>query len=193
MSNTTRRYPPTLETARLVLRPFTLVDANRVQRLAGDAAIADTTLNIPHPYEDGMAEEWIESHPQQFAEGRAATFAVVLKGAGPGLLVGAVGLEITPRFSRGEIGYWIGREYWGQGYCTEAARAVLRYAFEERGLHKVTGSHFARNPASGRVMEKIGMTREGYLREHVRKGDRYEDLVVWGILRSDWDVLQTRS
>jgi len=193
MSNTTRRYPPTLETTRLVLRPFTLVDANRVQRLAGDAAIADTTLNIPHPYEDGMAEEWIESHPQQFAEGRAATFAVVLKGAGPGLLVGAVGLEITPRFSRGEIGYWIGREYWGQGYCTEAARAVLRYAFEERGLHKVTGSHFARNPASGRVMEKIGMTREGYLREHVRKGDRYEDLVVWGILRSDWDVLQTRS
>lgn len=180
------RYPPDLHTPRLTLRPFTLADASRVQRLAGDPAIADTTLNIPHPYEDGMAEEWIESHPARFAEGTGATYAIVLTERR--LLIGAIGLEINRRFCRAEIGYWIGREFWGQGYCTEAAREVLRYAFAVRGLHKVVGHHLARNPASGRVMEKAGMVREGHFREHVCKGERYEDLVAWGILKSDWEA-----
>lgn len=186
-----RRYPPDLHTERLLLRPFTPADASRVQRLAGDPAIADTTMNIPHPYEEGMAELWIDSHPQRFMEGKSAVFAVTLRDGPRGLLIGAMGLEFTPRFNQAEIGYWIGRDYWGQGYCTEAARAVLRYAFEERGVHKVVGRHLSRNSASGRVMEKIGMVREGYLREHVRKGEGapYEDLVTWGILESDWRAL----
>ena len=60
---------PTLHTQRLILRPFEIADARDVQRLAGDRAIADTTLNIPHPYEDGMAEQWIATHQPQFEAG----------------------------------------------------------------------------------------------------------------------------
>jgi len=179
-----RKYPPDLETERLLLRPFTLLDARRVQLLAGERAIASNTLAIPHPYEDGMAEDWIATHAERFRAGKSATFAITLKERQ--LLIGAIGLQFATRHNRAEMGYWIGADYWGQGYCTEAARAVLHYAFAERGLQKVVATHLARNPASGRVMQKIGMTQEGYLRRHVIKWDVYEDLVVYGILRDEY-------
>lgn len=176
---------PTLQTARLTLRPFILADAGEVQRLAGADEIASTTLNIPHPYEDGMAEQWIATHPEAFEEGRMVTFAMERRS--DGALVGAIGLhDISEHHSRAEMGYWVGLPYWGQGYCTEAARAVLDYAFNTMHLNRVYATHLARNPASGRVMQKIGMHYEGRLRQHVRKGEQFEDRDQYGILRRDF-------
>ncbi len=100
---------PDIETDRLLLRPFELSDAATVKKLAGDFVIADMTLNIPHPYEEGMAEEWIGKHEQQFKDGESATFAICLKPDGD--LLGAIGLIINSRFKRAELGYWIGKEY----------------------------------------------------------------------------------
>ena len=154
----------TLHTQRLILRPFEIADALDVQRLAGDQAIADTTLNIPHPYEDGMAEQWISTRQPQFEAGELANFAIVLRATGE--LVGAIGLVINRRFDHAELGYWIGRPYWKQGFCTEAGRAVLRYGFTELNLNRIHAYYLSRNPAPGRVMEKLGMTREGLLRQH---------------------------
>ena len=119
---------PTLETARLALRPFRTADADEVQRLAGDRAVADTTLNVPHPYEDGMAERWISNHRDWFERGQQAVFAITLRS--DGTLIGAIGLLINGEDQRAELGYWIGKPYWNQGYCTEAARAVLGFGFE---------------------------------------------------------------
>lgn len=175
---------PTLETQRLILRPFDMTDAKDVQKLAGDRAVADTTLNVPHPYEDGMAEQWIATHQPKFDAGEQANFAVVLRDSGE--LAGAIGLGIEKRFDRAELGYWIGAPYWNRGYCTEAGRALLRYGFGELKLNRVHASHFARNPASGRVMEKLGMTREGTCRQHVKKWERYEDVVLYGVLKTEW-------
>jgi RimJ/RimL family protein N-acetyltransferase len=176
---------PTLETERLPLRPFVPSDAPAVQRLAGDREIAATTTNVPHPYEDGMAEQWIASHAERFANGTLAAFAIVVREGN--ILVGAISLRIEGKHARAELVYWLGKEYWNHGYCTEAAREIVRYGFEALGLNRIHASHFARNPASGRVMQKIGMTREGCLRQHVRKWDAFEDLVVYGIVRSDAD------
>ena len=93
---------PTLETERLILRPFRPEDAAEVQQLAGDRAVADTVLNIPHPYEDGMAEEWISRHQEMFDEDKGVTFAVT--GKEDGRLMGAISLMgITRRFSPGRI------------------------------------------------------------------------------------------
>jgi ribosomal-protein-alanine N-acetyltransferase len=178
------RQCSTLHTPRLILRPFERADARDVQRLAGDQAIADTTLNIPHPYEDGMAEEWIATHQPQFEAGEAAIFAIVLRATGE--LVGAIGLAVSRRFDRAELGYWIGRPYWNQGYCTEAGRAALWYGFTELELNRIHAYHLSRNPASGRVMEKLGMAREGLLRQHVKKWGKYEDIVEYGLVREDW-------
>jgi [ribosomal protein S5]-alanine N-acetyltransferase len=175
---------PHLRTARLLLRPFRLSDAADVQRLAGDKAVADMVLNIPHPYPDGVAEKWISSHQGQFEAGEACTLAVTL--AKTGEFIGSVSLIISRRFDRAEAGYWIGVPYWNMGYCTEAARAILDYGFSVFALNRIHATHQARNPASGRVMVKLGMTHEGVARRHAKKGDRYEDMVLYGILAEEW-------
>jgi ribosomal-protein-alanine N-acetyltransferase len=176
---------PELKTERLILRPFKVSDASDVRRLAGEREIADTTLNIAHPYEEGMAEAWISTHKEGFEAGRLCNFAITLHDSGS--LIGAMGLVITSRFDHAELGYWVGRPYWGRGYCTEAANAVIRYGFAGLGLHRIHASHFARNPASGRVMRNLGMKQEGILREHVKKWGKYEDLVVFGLLKHEWE------
>jgi ribosomal-protein-alanine N-acetyltransferase len=175
---------PTLSTERLILRPFILDDAPRVQKLAGEKAIASTTLNIPHPYEDGMAEDWIETHAEAFEKGESLTFAIVLKQEN--VLIGAVGLDVNAAHDRAEMGYWIGAPYWSNGYASEAARAVLEYGFVERKLNRICASHLSRNPASGRVMQKIGMTHEASFRAHVKKWEKFEDLEVYGILKDEF-------
>lgn len=177
---------PKIETERLLLRPFELSDGPRVKELAGDKAIADTTLNIPHPYEDGMAEEWVSTHQPKFEAGELLTCAIVLKATQK--LIGAIDLKIDKRFNRAELGYWVAKECWNQGYCTEAAKVMLEYGFHKLDLHKITATHITRNPASGTVMEKIGMKKEGLLNEHVTKWNKYEDVVSYGILRKEWET-----
>ncbi len=176
---------PSLATERLLLRPFSLSDANDVQRLAGDRAIADTTINIPHPYEDGMAEEWIGKHQETFDQGKGVCFAITTKA--DGALVGAISLMGVSAGHQAEMGFWVGKPYWNEGFCTEAANAVLRYAFEQMGLVRVHAIHFSRNSASGRVMQKVGMKHEGRRAHHVRKWGVFEDLDLYGILREDWE------
>lgn len=171
---------PTLTTARLVLRPFESGDAPVVQRLAGAREIADTTLNIPHPYPDGAAEAWIARHAGAWAARQALTLAVVEGDTGH--LVGAVGLILAMPDQRAELGYWIGVPWWNRGYATEAAQALVAHGFSVLGLHRVMARHLARNPASGRVMQKLGMEREGVLRGHVLKWGTFEDLVVYAVL-----------
>lgn len=177
---------PTIETARLTLRPFTLGDAPQVQRLAGAAEIAATTAYIPHPYPDGGAEEWIGGHQEAFERGENLELAITRRM--DGALVGAICLMLDLRHAHAELGYWVGVPYWGQGYCTEAAGALVGYGFRELGLNRVFAVHFSRNPASGRVMQKIGMTHEGRQRGHIRKGERFEDLELYGILRSEYEA-----
>jgi ribosomal-protein-alanine N-acetyltransferase len=174
---------PTLRTPRLVLRPFRPDDAAAVQRLAGDRSVASTALNIPHPYPDGLAESWIATHRPAWEVGDRATFAITTL---DDELRGCIALKLTQRHRRGELGYWIGREYWGQGFAPEAARAVVDFAFGVLALNRVQASYLPRNPASGRVLEKLGMSREGLHRERYRKGDQFEDVIEFAILRREW-------
>lgn len=173
---------PEIETERLLLRPFRLADAPEVQRLAGAREVAAGTLTIPHPYPDGAAEEWISSTAQN---ADAVDFAI--ERFEDGALIGAIGLRYERAHDRAELGYWIGVPFWGNGYATEAATAVLRAAFETE-LNRVYAVHFATNPASGRVLQKIGMTHEGTLRAHVLKWGEYRDIEAYAILRSAWLV-----
>lgn len=180
-NNMTER--PTVRTNRLVLRPFSLEDAPMVQELAGEKDIASTTLTIPHPYEDGMAEEWISTQQDRFEKGESVIFAIVLTESDT--LIGAIGLEISKDNNRGELGYWVGKPYWNLGYCTEAAHAVIHYGFESLGLARIYASHLSRNPASGRVMQKAGMAHEGILRRHIKKWGIFEDLEMYGKLKDE--------
>jgi len=182
---------PVITTDRLVLRPFALADAEAVQRLAGDWAIADTTQHVPHPYPDGAAEQWIASLGAGWRSGAAATFAVA--DCAEGSLLGATGLTVLTAHARGELGYWIAVRHWNQGYASEAGRAMLRLGFLTLGLHRVQATHLTRNPASGRVMQKLGMRFEGIQREAIRKWDRFEDLALYAILASDWKAIEENA
>ncbi|HVE72549.1 MAG TPA: GNAT family protein [Thermoanaerobaculia bacterium] len=170
----------TLRTARLTLRPFTLDDAPAVQGLCGAYEVALNTLLIPHPYPDGAAEQWISMHGEHYEQNRVHHFAI-----DDGQLVGAMGL-VMKGDGIAEIGYWIGVPFWGRGYATEAAREVVRYGFEDCGLARIYAGHFSRNPASGKVLAKAGMKHEGTLRHHAHKWGEYLDLVMYGILRDEF-------
>ena len=146
--------------------------------------IADTTLNIPHPYPVGAATAWIESHPPAWAAGTNATFAIVETKTGK--LVGAISLMIKREHRRAELGYWIARGLWNNGYATESSQRLLDFGFEFLGLHRIEARHFVRNPASGQVMRKLGMQQEGVERDWAIKWDRYETLVVYSILEPEW-------
>ena len=169
----------TIRTERLILRPFALTDVPQVKALAGDQRIYETTLCIPHPYEDGMAESWIATHQRCFYEGLGVVFAICLAS---GHLIGAASLSRDGSFNRAELGYWIGATHWNRGYCTEAAKAIVEYGFKVLTYHKIAARHFVGNHSSGRVLEKVGMTREGVLQDDVVKDGRYITVELYGIV-----------
>jgi [ribosomal protein S5]-alanine N-acetyltransferase len=175
---------PILITQRLILRPLIEADARDIQRLAGDWEVSDTTQTIPYPYPDGAAEQWIESTRIQFQRGAGVAFAITLRDTCE--LMGVISLGIRSQSESGEIGYWVGKPYWNLGYASEAAMALLDYGFNKLNLSRMYARHLSRNPASGRVMQKIGMQHEGHLRQHEKKWGVLEDVDYYGILRAEY-------
>ncbi len=159
-------------------------DATTIQRLAGRREIAAMTRSIPHPLSLEQTQEWLSKRLADLQESKSATFGIVLERMGE--MIGAIGLHVDAEHCCAEMGFWIGIEWWKQGYATEAARAVVKYGFEKLRLNRIHAHHMIKNPASGRVLAKAGMQREGLLRQAIRKWDNFEDVVVYSILRQDW-------
>jgi len=173
--------PERLLAGPVVLRYFVAGDAPTVELLAGDRDVAEKTALIPHPYPAGAAQAWIATHEAERAAGREYSYAITETG---GPLLGAISLRPRPG-ERENVGYWIGRRYWGRGYATAAAQALIALGFELLDLEAVTASHLARNPASGRVMEKCGMRLLRTERRDHRGAP--EDIHVRGIARDEWE------
>lgn len=140
-----------LITKRLRLRHFTPEDAADVQRLANNWNVARMLGRMPYPYPEGGAAQWIATHDQARAEGLAFPHAIEHDGE----FVGSVGIHARDNGDY-EIGYWIGEPYWNRGFATEAAGAMIDYAFGGLNLPKLVAGHFAENHASGRVLTKLG-------------------------------------
>lgn len=176
---------PTLQTERLLLRSLQQADAPIIKKWAGEKAIAENTF-VPHPYKEGMAEEYINQSHKNWDEGSAATFGIILKKSDS--LIGTISLkDISKLHSRAEMGYWIATPYWRKGYATEAAKKILHFAFVKLNLNRVFAGFFHTNPASGRVQEKIGMKKEGIQRQHIYRFGEYKDLILYAILKEDWE------
>jgi len=94
--------------------------------------------------------------------------------------------ELRRLHDRAELGYWVGRPYWGRGYATEAGLGLLAHSFGVLRLNRVFAIHYSRNPASGRVLQKLGMRQEGVMPQHIKKWGVYVDAVCYGVLRDDW-------
>jgi RimJ/RimL family protein N-acetyltransferase len=176
--------PQELHTPRLVLRSLQREDAPAIARLAGAREVASTTLRIPHPYAEADALQFLTNAGKDFQEGRSVVFAITI--APNQDLCGTIGLHIAPEHRHAELGYWIGVPFWGKGYTTEAAGAVLSFGFETLGLHRIYAHYFGGNVASQRVLQKIGMRREGRFRQHIRKWNEFIDIENYAILAEEF-------
>ncbi|WP_054024944.1 GNAT family N-acetyltransferase [Bacillus sp. FJAT-28004] len=174
---------PRFETNRLILRLFEASDANMVQTLAGNEEVARTTLSIPHPYPDGAAEAWIERTRNAYQKGEIYSFAMVKKENK--MLIGCVSLRVSKSEKQAELAYWVGRPFWGRGYATEAAQTIVKFGFEGLNLNRILAAAMTKNPASYKVMHKLGMKSEDNFPKQVLKSGIYEDLVHYGLVKSD--------
>jgi ribosomal-protein-alanine N-acetyltransferase len=185
------------------LEPISLAHAAAVQELASDARIADTS-NVPHPYPVDGAATWIRYTTGQRDQGREVNFAIVENPsslgpslAGPastplagGTVVGVCGVvNIGGVPKSGELGYWIGVPYWGRGYATAAARQLVEIVFQEYGVERLYSSCLVRNPASFRVLEKVGFRHIGYGTHPNTKWGPHDRFALFELMRDDWHAI----
>lgn len=173
-----------LKTERLILRRMQLTDIGRITELANDPAISTTTMRMPYPCPAEYIGNWIKKDIENGGKD-SGFFVISLKETNE--IIGVIGLEVEQENERAELGYWIGTDYWNKGYCTEAAKAMLEYGFNQLQLNRIWTFYIEGNDASGRVLKKIGMQHEGTLKKHIKKNEVFKDLEYYGILKNHKD------
>lgn len=177
--------PTELHTERLLLRPFRLEDVDDVLAYRnGEEYSRYLFPGVPYPYSRSDAEGYIARRLLASWDSDA-TFAIVLHGTA----VGGIDLRVDASNRVADIGYSIARQHWGKGLMTEAVSAVIDFAFETLELAKVSASANLLNVGSWRVLEKLGMRREGVLHSQAvaRDGTRMDE-VHYGFLREEWEA-----
>jgi ribosomal-protein-alanine N-acetyltransferase len=169
-----------LATERLTLRPVEKIDLPAIVRLAGDSEVAEWTVSIRHPLTPKQVNEWLSG----CAGAGEHAFAILRKGEAD--LIGVVGLTVDDGGESAEIGYWVGREFWNQGYATEAVRRVLLFGFGVLGLTQVDAYVFPGNDASIRVLTNTGFAqaRTGSRTAPARGGER--EVIVYSLPRKEF-------
>ena len=180
--------PEVITTARLTLRPWQLDDVDDVLSYAQDEEWSRYLRALPRPYGRSDAEQFIA---RQILLDRAShpSWAVCSEGS----VIGGLNLRVFSQHQLVEIGYSIARLHWNKGVCTEAAGAVIDAAFENcPELNRIRAMADVANTASQRVMEKLGMTKEGVLRQNRVERGYAIDEAWWGLLRSEWSAQADR-
>jgi len=167
------------------LRALETRDAPAVVQGAGDRRVARYLIAVPSPYPIALARAWVSARAAWWHDGRGVTFAITRRDEDE--LLGSVSLRRYARDRRAELGYWLAAAAWNRGYASEATRAAVAFGFGELGLARIYAQVLAGNVASMRVLEKLGMIREGTKRQHVKKGNKLHDIVIYGLLREEWD------
>jgi len=176
---------PTLQTARLRLRPFVEADAADLFALQSNAYVL-RYWDAPPWSDPQRAERFVEACRQMAEEGTAVRVAV--ERAEDGAFIGWCSLHHWDAdHRRASLGYCFTDAAWGRGYATEAAGALLGWAFDTLGLRRVQAETDTRNVASARVLEKLGFVREGTLREDCMVDGEVSDSWVYGLLRREWE------
>jgi len=171
-----------LETKRLIIREFTMTDMADVHRYASDPAVTEHTMWGPNAEEDTlqylrMVIQYSEQTPRNNYE-----LAITLKDGG--VLIGGCGIYRMD--TNAEIGYCLNRDYWRQGYASEAAEAICRFGFETLGVHRIYATCRPGNVGSAGVLRRIGMTQEGHLREHLWFKEQFHDSYLFSILKDEF-------
>ncbi len=173
-----------LKTPRLLLRQYTVEDAQAMyDNWAGDPEVTQTLLWDTHPdaaYTKRLLAGWVKA----YQTGRSYHWVIEKEGE----IIGDISLVKWSAIDLGgEIGYCLSKKAWNQGIMTEALIRVMRYLFQEVGFHRLYLRHAMENPASGRVMEKAGLKKEGLMHQAMRhKGEGFSDIALYAALREEW-------
>ena len=174
---------PVLETDRLILRPLRRQDAKDIFSYASDPDVARYVLWDPHQ-SVSETRSYIRYIRSLARRGLPSSWAVTLRDSGK--VIGTIGfMWFSATNGSAELGYSLSKSCWNLGFATEALRAVILSVFAALPVNRLEAQHDLRNPASGRVMEKCGMVREGILRQRIRNKGEWIDVVLYAILRSD--------
>ena len=174
---------PELETSRLVLRPLKMKDAKDIFAYASDPDVARYVLWEPHKTV-ADTRNYIRYIRALYHRGLPASWAVTLRESGQ--VIGTIGfMWYSDANSAAEIGYSFSKAHWNMGYATEALRTVMESVFRTLPVNRLEAQHDVRNPASGRVMEKCGMRKEGVLRQRIKNKGEFVDVALWSFLRTD--------
>ena len=185
------RYMPDLETDRLRLRKLTMRDAADVFRYSRDPEVARHVLWDAHRT-IGDSRAYLRYMLRKYRNHEPASWGIEYRETGR--IIGTIGfMWIQEDNSATEIGYSLAREYWNQGLMTEALAAVIRFSFRRLNLNRVEAQHETTNPASGAVMRKCGMLKEGTLRSRLFNKGRYVDVDLYAILRKDYMPAQKKG
>ena len=179
---------PALETADLILRRPVMKDAKDIFRYASDPEVARYVLWEPHR---SLSEtrSFVRFLRSRIRAGYPSSWVVTLKENG--IVIGTIGfIWYSDENRSAELGYSFSREYWNRGFATQAFQAVIDAVFRSLPVNRLEAQHDVRNPASGRVMEKCGLVKEGILRNRILNKGEYVDAALYALLRSDWEKAQ---
>ncbi len=188
---------PKLITKRLILDQITPIDIPDIVSYAGNIKIVENTRTMPHPYHEEDAISWMHMANQGFKNQDNFMFAMRFKDTRA--FIGGIGLTLDLSNNRAELGYWLAEDFWNLGYTSEAVQAILKFGFEVLNLNKVIAVYLTTNQASGKVMIKNGMTKEGEFKDHDIKKDHtiadgtYVSLVQYRMLKSEYELLKLKS
>lgn len=172
-------------TERLLIREYRKDDLDGFLRVVRQPEIVRTTYGIPKHYSRARGQWWLRTIKENKRNNSSYEFAVFLRDTK--YYIGNVGLiNVSFEHNRADISYYIDRDYMNRGYATEAALEMLKYGFEHYGFNKIQGLCMSVNPASRRVMEKIGMSYEGTLRQDLFKDGIYYDIDRLSVLKSEY-------
>lgn len=175
---------PTLRGEDLLLRPLLPADAEALVPLLRDPAVAEPYVLPRYPWSVATARAEIAAMPASFEASRRLDLGIVP--AAEGRVVGEISLGFATAHDRAEIGFWIGRPWWGRGYARGAIDLLLGWTFAQRGLHRVTARTLGDNPRAATLLSRLGFAHEGLLREHQYHWGRFRDVALWGLMARDW-------
>ncbi|MFE8699775.1 GNAT family N-acetyltransferase [Cytobacillus sp. FJAT-54145] len=177
---------PKIETKRLTLRRLEHIDAQSVyDNWISDERVTDNRINAAHKSISETVERLVKI-VSGYDSKDFCYWGVELKSCGE--LIGEIDLyNFDSSTGNCEVSYSIGYKWWKQGYGTEALRAVVDYGFRYMNIHKISAAHNTDNPASGKIMSKVGMVQEGIIKHMIRNSkNQYKDCAIWGILQEDY-------
>jgi ribosomal-protein-alanine N-acetyltransferase len=175
------RANSTIESTRLILRPFSIKDVEDVFLYASDEIVTKYLTWPPHT-DISQTKKIVK----EFFMDKPGVFAIELKSERK--CIGCIELRIYTEHDKASFGYVLNRKYWNKGYMTEALKRIIDFAFSKLGLNRIEATHYVGNEGSGRVMQKCGMIYEGTGLQEVKIKGVFHDVVHYAILRQDWET-----